>query len=302
MAGFPRCARAGCAPGARLHAGRARIQSVAWYDLVARTAAVVKGPGHFRLRDDFVKSFTSLLCFYLVALGLAGRGLRRPRWRRGGAAHGRAAAGGGGRDAAAADDPRAVPQHRPRPAGGQRHGRPTWPIDEGIAGFFGNTIAPVSELHLEKYGRAADLVARRSVAKLGRLLPCDPAKVGERPARSRSSSISGGGLSGGRSTGRRARLYQASCSRPGGPRAISPPGLRLVLQAHAAEPELPLPGRAGAPPRSAGRRRWQRCRPTRWPPGWRISSGTAPRRGAAGGGRGQPAGHPRGRAPPRSSA
>jgi hypothetical protein len=52
-------------------------------------------------------------------------------------------------------------------------------VDEGIAGFFGNTIAPVSELHLEKYGRAADLIARNAVTDLRRLLPCDPAKVGE---------------------------------------------------------------------------------------------------------------------------
>lgn len=52
-------------------------------------------------------------------------------------------------------------------------------VDEGIGGFFGNTIAPVSELHLEKYGRAADLLARKAVSDLGRLLPCDPAKVGE---------------------------------------------------------------------------------------------------------------------------
>ena len=48
-------------------------------------------------------------------------------------------------------------------------------IDEGIAGFFGNTTAPVSELHLEKYGRTADLVARKAVLRLDRLLPCDPA-------------------------------------------------------------------------------------------------------------------------------
>jgi hypothetical protein len=46
------------------------------------------------------------------------------------------------------------------------------PVDEGTAGFFGNTIAPVSELHLEKYGRAAELVARSVVARAGNLLPC----------------------------------------------------------------------------------------------------------------------------------
>jgi hypothetical protein len=46
------------------------------------------------------------------------------------------------------------------------------PIDEGTAGFFGNTIAPVSELHLEKYGRAAEVVARTASQRLGALLPC----------------------------------------------------------------------------------------------------------------------------------
>jgi hypothetical protein len=46
------------------------------------------------------------------------------------------------------------------------------PVDEGSAGFFGNTIAPVSELHLEKYGRAAELLARAAVQRLPGLLPC----------------------------------------------------------------------------------------------------------------------------------
>ncbi len=46
------------------------------------------------------------------------------------------------------------------------------PVDEGTAGFFGNTIAPVSELHLEKYGRAAEVVARTVAQRLGSLLPC----------------------------------------------------------------------------------------------------------------------------------
>jgi hypothetical protein len=54
-------------------------------------------------------------------------------------------------------------------------------IDEGVAGFHGNTIAPVSELHLEKYGRAAELVARQAVTRLPALLPCDPDRAGEVP-------------------------------------------------------------------------------------------------------------------------
>jgi hypothetical protein len=53
------------------------------------------------------------------------------------------------------------------------------PIDEGAGGFYGNTIAPVSELHLDKYGRAAELLARQAAARLPSLLPCDPKKVGE---------------------------------------------------------------------------------------------------------------------------
>src|SRR5689334_7239360 len=36
----------------------------------------------------------------------------------------------------------------------------TLPVDEGTAGFFANTIAPVSELQLEQYGRAAEEIAR----------------------------------------------------------------------------------------------------------------------------------------------
>jgi hypothetical protein len=52
-------------------------------------------------------------------------------------------------------------------------------IDEGVAGFHGNTIAPVSELHLEKYGRAADLVARQAAGRLPAILPCDPARTGD---------------------------------------------------------------------------------------------------------------------------
>jgi hypothetical protein len=53
------------------------------------------------------------------------------------------------------------------------------PIDEGSGGFYGNAIAPVSELFLEKYGRAAELAARQAVTHLGALLPCDPVAVGE---------------------------------------------------------------------------------------------------------------------------
>jgi hypothetical protein len=53
------------------------------------------------------------------------------------------------------------------------------PIDEGSGGFYGNAIAPVSELFLEKYGRAAELVGRKVAGRLGELLPCDPARVGE---------------------------------------------------------------------------------------------------------------------------
>jgi hypothetical protein len=53
------------------------------------------------------------------------------------------------------------------------------PIDEGSGGFYGNAIAPVSELFLEKYGRAAELVARAAIQHPEGLLPCSPAAGGE---------------------------------------------------------------------------------------------------------------------------
>jgi hypothetical protein len=40
------------------------------------------------------------------------------------------------------------------------------PLDEGTAGFFANTLAPVSELQIEQYGRAAESVARAAAANL----------------------------------------------------------------------------------------------------------------------------------------
>lgn len=43
------------------------------------------------------------------------------------------------------------------------------PLDEGTAGFFANTLAPVSELQLEQYGRAAELVARAAADRLPKL-------------------------------------------------------------------------------------------------------------------------------------
>ena len=50
------------------------------------------------------------------------------------------------------------------------------PLDEGTAGFFANTLAPVSELQLEQYARAAETIARAAAAQLpalaARLGPC----------------------------------------------------------------------------------------------------------------------------------
>jgi hypothetical protein len=54
------------------------------------------------------------------------------------------------------------------------------PIDEGAGGFYSNVIAPVSELHLEKYRTAAEQLAVRATKDLAALVPCDPQELGER--------------------------------------------------------------------------------------------------------------------------
>jgi hypothetical protein len=54
------------------------------------------------------------------------------------------------------------------------------PVDEGAGGFFSNVIAPVSELHLEKYRTAAEQLAVRVTSNLGAVVPCDPTEQGER--------------------------------------------------------------------------------------------------------------------------
>jgi hypothetical protein len=139
---------------------------------------VVKGPGHFRNSGArLVNSSTSLHAFYLIAVG--------------------AAVACGGRQAVPPERP--AIEAAPAMAAGTPLRRLTQEqyrntvrdllgiadigtdlgIDEGIAGFFGNTIAPVSELHLEKYGRAAELIARQASARLPALLPCDPRTVPE---------------------------------------------------------------------------------------------------------------------------
>ena len=48
------------------------------------------------------------------------------------------------------------------------------PVDEGAGGFYSNVIAPVSELHLEKYRNAAEALAGRAAANLPAILPCLP--------------------------------------------------------------------------------------------------------------------------------
>jgi hypothetical protein len=44
------------------------------------------------------------------------------------------------------------------------------PLDEGTAGFFANTLAPVSELQLDQYGRAAEAIAKEASAQLPALV------------------------------------------------------------------------------------------------------------------------------------
>jgi hypothetical protein len=48
------------------------------------------------------------------------------------------------------------------------------PIDEGAGGFYSNVIAPVTELQIEKYRYAAEVLAARAAEDLQALLPCDP--------------------------------------------------------------------------------------------------------------------------------
>jgi hypothetical protein len=110
-------------------------------------------------------------------------------------------------------------------------------LDEGIAGFFGNTIAPVSELHLEKYGRAADLVARKAVSQLGRLLPCDPAKVGE-PACARQFVEQFGRRAFRRPLDREERALYQQLFAAGRAQGDFATGVRLVLQAMLQSPSF----------------------------------------------------------------
>lgn len=48
------------------------------------------------------------------------------------------------------------------------------PVDEGAGGFYSNVIAPISELAIEKYRSAAEVLAARAAANLPALVPCDP--------------------------------------------------------------------------------------------------------------------------------
>jgi hypothetical protein len=48
------------------------------------------------------------------------------------------------------------------------------PIDEGAGGFYSNIIAPISELQIEKYRTAAEVLASKAAENLPALLPCDP--------------------------------------------------------------------------------------------------------------------------------
>jgi hypothetical protein len=48
------------------------------------------------------------------------------------------------------------------------------PVDEGAGGFYSNVIAPISELAIEKYRSAAEVLAARAAENLPALVPCDP--------------------------------------------------------------------------------------------------------------------------------
>src|SRR5690242_11137426 len=52
------------------------------------------------------------------------------------------------------------------------------PIDEGAGGFYSNVIAPVTELQIEKYRAAAEVLAARAVENVQALLPCVEAEPG----------------------------------------------------------------------------------------------------------------------------
>ena len=124
-------------------------------------------------------------------------------------------------------------------------------IDEGVAGFHGNTIAPVSELHLEKYGRAADLVARQAAGRLPAILPCDPARTGEAACARQFVTRFGRRAFRRPLTADEVSSYEAAVpGRParGGLRHRRAPG----AAGDAAEPALPLPDRAHAGGGGAG--------------------------------------------------
>jgi hypothetical protein len=52
------------------------------------------------------------------------------------------------------------------------------PIDEGAGGFYSNVIAPITELQIEKYRAAAEVLAAQAVENLPALLPCEQAARG----------------------------------------------------------------------------------------------------------------------------
>jgi hypothetical protein len=51
--------------------------------------------------------------------------------------------------------------------------------DEKIGAFYSNGIAPITDLGVEKYMDAAELLAEEAVGDLEALLPCDPQEIGE---------------------------------------------------------------------------------------------------------------------------
>ena len=184
---------------------------------------------------------------------------------------------------------------RPRPAGGQGpghrsdHRRGRWPASSATPSL------PVSELHLEKYGRAAELVARQAVARLPAAAPLRSGQAGREPACARQF-IDGFGRRAFRRplTAEEMASLRRRCSRPAGADGDLASGVRLVLQAMLQSPHFLYLVEPGARPR--GRRGSGRCagpalRAGR--PAVLLPVEQHPGRDAAGGGRGEPAADPR---------
>jgi hypothetical protein len=132
----------------------------------------------------------------------------------------------------------------------------TLPLDEGTAGFFGNSLAPVSELQLEQYGRAAEGLARAASPQL----PALAQKIGACAAGDAEPACAARFID---RFGRRAYRRPLTVEENGQLNALyargrtmggHPTGLKLVVQALLSSPHflylvepVPAPGRLVAP-------------------------------------------------------